>query len=101
MNRPRLIDQEKVQADIVLILQEMTQDWGLALSRPITGKTCLVADLGFQSIDVVMLASEIHRYYQGKKFPFARLFVTKEGYVDDVTVSALVDFICEYWDGTS
>jgi acyl carrier protein len=100
VNQAQPIDKETIRNDVIRILSDMTQEWDMGFSGPITGDSCLVAHLGFQSIDVVMLMSEIHRYYQGKKFPFELLFITKDGYVDDLRISVLVDFIHAHWNGS-
>jgi acyl carrier protein len=98
VNPTQLIDRETLEKDVLLILSDMTQDWDNTFSGPITGSTLLVADLGFQSIDVVMLISEIHRFYRGKQFPFGQLFLTKVGYADDVKMSSVIDFMHAHWN---
>lgn len=100
MNQAQPIVRETIKNDVLRILSEMTLDWDMAFSGSITEDTSLVADLAFQSIDVVMLISEIHRYYQGKKFPLELLFITKGGYVDDLRISVLVDFIHAHLNGS-
>lgn len=100
MNQAQPIARETIKSDVIRILSEMTLDWDMAFSGSITEDASLVADLAFQSIDVVMLISEIHRYYQGKKFPFELLFITKDGYVNDLRISVLVDFIHAHWNGS-
>ncbi|HUJ78998.1 MAG TPA: acyl carrier protein [Nitrospiria bacterium] len=91
------IDRQSILNDIIHIISDMTQDWENELSGPISGETCLIKDLGFESIDVVMLTGEIHRYYTRKKFPFERLFISQGRYVDDVRISTLVDFLYDTW----
>ena len=100
MNQAQPIARETIRNDVIRILSDMTQEWDMGFSGSITEDTSLVADLAFQSIDVVMLISEIHRYYRGKKFPFDLLFITKGGYVDDLRISVLVDFIHAHWNGS-
>ena len=91
------IDRQDILNDVIKIITEMTQDWENELSGQISGETRLIGDLGFESIDVVMLTGEIHRHYKRKKFPFERLFISQGRYVDDVQVSALADFLYDTW----
>jgi acyl carrier protein len=91
------IDKQKILKDIIEILSDMTQDWDIGLSGPIHGETRLVADLGFESLDVVMLTGEIQRHYNRKKFPFERLFISQGRFVDDVRLSTLADFLYDNW----
>jgi hypothetical protein len=49
------VTREAIVADLVALISDMTQDWDLGFSGGIHEETGLVSDLGFQSIDVVML----------------------------------------------
>jgi len=82
-----------ITKDLIQILTDMTQDWDLEFSGGIGADTRLVADLGFESIDVVMLIGEIHRHYNQRNLPFERLLLRDGGYVDDIRVSALAEFL--------
>lgn len=84
---------ETITKDLIQILTDMTQDWDVDFSGGIGGQTRLVADLGFESIDVVMLIGEIHRHYNRRNLPFERLLLKDGGYVDDIRVSSLAEFL--------
>jgi acyl carrier protein len=85
---------ETIEKDVIQILTDMTQDWDTEFAGGIGADTRLVADLGFESIDVVMLIGEVQRHYNRRKLPFERLFVKEGGgFVDDVRVSALARFL--------
>lgn len=84
---------ETITKDLIQILTDMTQDWDVDFSGGISGQTRLVADLGFESIDVVMLIGEIHRHYNRRNLPFERLLLKDGGYVDDIRVSSLAEFL--------
>jgi acyl carrier protein len=84
---------ETIVKDLVGILSDMMQDWETEYSGGIGADTRLVADLGFESIDVVMLIGEIHRHYNRRNLPFEQLFVRGGRYVDDVTVGAVAQFL--------
>jgi acyl carrier protein len=86
---------ETILKDLIEILSDMTRDWDTDFSGGITGDTRLVADLGLESIDVVMLIGEIHRHYNRRNLPFERVLLKDGRYVDDVRVSALAEFLHE------
>jgi acyl carrier protein len=85
-----------ILADVVAIIRDMTQDWDLDFAGDINEDTLLVRGLAFQSIDVVMLAGEIHRRYRRTRIPFERLLLSNGRAVDDVRVGALVDFLAHH-----
>ncbi len=88
-----MTDEETVLKDLIQILTDMTADWDTEFSGGMTADTRLVADLGFESIDVVMLIGEIQRHYQRRNLYFERLFLADGRYVDDVALGALAAFV--------
>ena len=82
---------EAVYNDITAILNKLSEDW--EYSEEITPETFFAADLGFESIDLVVLATNIEKRYQ-KQFPFAQFFAeVGQREVRDVQVGELVDFV--------
>ena len=76
------------------LLNELARDW--EYSGEITPDTWLFADLGFESIDAVILASFVQKHY-GRPFPFPQLLADigqKE--VKDLRISELVEFIYQH-----
>lgn len=87
-----IFDKEVILNDLLKIL-ENTVDWENFVGA-IGPETRLVADLGFASADLVILASEIEEQYKRQNLPFYKLFMTANGrYVDDLHVSELVNFL--------
>jgi len=78
-------------------IQEVKEDWDI--STPITDKTGLFNDIGFESIDAVALGAAIEEHYD-RQLPFAD-FLTKanEEQWPDVTVGQLVDFLLDNLPG--
>ena len=78
---------------VVAQIHEVRDDWDI--STPITEKTGLFNDIGFESIDAVALGAAIEEHYD-LQLPFAD-FLTKanEEKWPDVTVGQLVDFLLE------
>jgi acyl carrier protein len=88
---------ETILGDLLKILEEMTSDWEMEFAGAIGPETHLVADLSFESIDVVNLAITIEEHFQRRNLPFQKLVMTPDGrYVDDLCVSELVDFLCTH-----
>ena len=82
---------EAVYNDITAILNKLSEDW--EYYEEITPETFFVADLGFESIDLVVLATTIEKRYQ-KQFPFAQFFAeVGQREVRDVKLGEFVNFI--------
>lgn len=79
--------------DLIRLIGDVVQDWDLDLSGGLREETRLVADLGFQSIDVVMLIGEIHRLYGRRNLPFERLLVRGGSYAPEIRISEVADFL--------
>lgn len=80
------------EQDVVAIIAEMV-DWEIDLGRPVTGTTRLVGDLGFQSLDIVMLILAIEGRYQRQDLPFDEVLTADGEYVTDLTVHQLAAFL--------
>ena len=93
MGNERTYDKQTILDDLVKILEEMTGDWELDYEGGIGPGTRLIADLGFESIDVVQLIVAIEERFGRHDLPF-ETFLMKDGrYVDELVVSDTVDFL--------
>ena len=82
---------EVILTDVLGLLNQLARDW--EYSGEITPDTLLFADLGFESIDAVVLASFVQEHY-GRPFPFPQLLAEiGERDIKDLRISELVDFI--------
>lgn len=86
----------QILADVIEILEGITQDWDTELSGKIGADTALMSDLTFESIDVVMLIVAIEERFKKTGLPFEELLMTDGRYVDDLRVSELVSFLEEH-----
>ncbi len=85
---------EEVRSDIVLLLRRLADDW--EYDGEITEDTRMLADLGFESLDVVVLGSVIQEHYD-QVLPFPEFFAEiGQRAVGDVTVGEWVTFVCEH-----
>src|SRR5690554_941715 len=87
---------EAILDDMVQILTDMTADWDLDFGGGVTADTRLIADLGFESIDVVQLVVAIEERFQQRDLPFEKLLMVDGRYVDDLRVEQVVDFLHEH-----
>jgi|SRR5437867_5406147 len=87
-------EKDVILSDILKILKEMTSDWEMGFTGKIGPETHLVADLAFESIDVVQLSVTLQEDFHQPNLPFQKLLMTPEGrYVEDLRVSELSDFM--------
>jgi acyl carrier protein len=85
---------EVILTDVLNLLNQLARDW--EYSGEITSDTWLFTDLGFESIDAVILASFVQEHY-GRPFPFPQLLAEiGERDVKDLRISELVDFIYQH-----
>jgi len=80
---------------VVEILKDLTSDWDLDFGSDITPETLLVADLEFESIDVVQFVVQIEELFQRKDLPLEKLLMVDGRYRDDMRVEEVADFLHE------
>jgi acyl carrier protein len=84
---------EQILAAVLEILDTVVKDW--EFEAPIGANTRLFADLGFESLDLVVLGANVQEHF-GQPFPFPQFFA-EIGQRDvrdrDLTISEWVDFI--------
>ena len=86
--------QKVILADVINLLSQLSRDW--EYSGEITPETMLFADLGFESIDAVILASFVQEHY-GRAFPFPQLLASiGQKDIKDLQISELVGFIHQH-----
>jgi acyl carrier protein len=91
------VTQDVILTDVIDLLKQLARDW--EYSGEITPDTFLFADLGFESIDAVILASFVQEHY-GRPFPFPQLLADiGQRDVKDLRISELVGFIHEHLKG--
>ncbi len=88
------LSKEKLFNDLIGLLNSLSDDW--EYSDPITGSTYLIEHLGFESIDIVILCTNVEQHY-GRPLPFAE-FLAEIGQreVRDIRVDELVDFFHQH-----
>ena len=78
------------------LLDDFTQDWDKELDEGYSRDTKLLADLGFESIDIIQFIVAIEEDFGLHKTPFDKLLMKDGRYVDDLTLGQLDDFLSAY-----
>ena len=87
---------EEILADTLRLLQTLADDW--QYSGVVTDDTRLIADMGFESLDVVILGAQVQEHYQ-QVLPFTDLFEEiGQREVRDISVGEWVDFVYTHLD---
>jgi len=88
--------EQRYEKDVIEILAELTADWDdLGLNGAISPDTAIVAELGFESLDVVYLVTAIEERYDRRDLPFEQLLMVDGSYVTDLTVKQIAQFLRE------
>ncbi|MBS0559577.1 MAG: hypothetical protein JSR21_05935 [Proteobacteria bacterium] len=89
---PGAVAAGRTLASVVATIENIIRDWDL--DQPVEAGTRLVADLGFESIDLIQMAAALEQEFGRPNFSFADLLIVDGRYVDDLTVGQ----ICEALD---
>jgi len=94
-------NKETICKELIAILEDMSSDWDVECDGGIGPATRLIADLTFESIDVVQLIVAIEERFQRRDLPFEKLLMKDGRYVDEFRLSDVVEFLHEHLDGVS
>jgi acyl carrier protein len=83
----------EVVPQLIKLLEDFTQDWDKEEDVKMGRETKLLADLGFESIDIIQLVVAIEEDISKKKIPFDKLLMSNGRYVDDLSIGQISDFI--------
>jgi acyl carrier protein len=90
------LSKEAIFKNIVQILEDMTYDWDMDFNGPIGSDTRIIADLEFESVDVVQFIVAIEERFQSRGLPFEELLMVDGRYVDEIQVGDTVDFLVHH-----
>lgn len=83
-------------ATVIAVLEEMTGDWDLGLDAPMDRNTQLIADLAFESIDIVQFVVALEQRLGRRNIPFEKLLMVEGRYVEDLSVGKIADFLAAH-----
>lgn len=87
------IDRSTALGEVVAVAEHIVSDWDLDLPGPLGPETRLVADLDFDSIDLVCLFVTLEQRHDGVAFGFDALVMVDGEYVDDLTLAQVADHV--------
>ena len=90
---PVALRRDAIVQRLLTSVSAMIEDWGRDRADRISEDTLLVADLGFQSLDIVVLMGDISQQLNRRDLPFERLFLTDGRPIADLSLGALADFL--------
>lgn len=85
-----------VLQDVIRMVEEVATAWDHDFGDALGPQTRLVAELGFESMDIVMLLVAIEGQYQRQNLPFDRLLTVGGQYVTDLRIGEIVDFLVRH-----
>lgn len=88
-----MVDTSTIVTRLAALLTDFTQDWDHVHEGEIGRDTKLLADLGFESIDIIQLVVAIEEEFGKHKLPFNQLLMKDGRYVDDLSVGQIADFL--------
>ena len=83
---------DEIENALRAIVEDLVQDWGIDLNGGVKGKTLLVNDLEFASVDIIQLCVAIEQHYE-RKLGFQDLVMQKGSYVSDLSISQIAEFL--------
>ncbi len=78
---------------LITLLEDFTQDWDTERDAAMNGDTRLLADLGFESIDIIQLIVALEETFGLRKVPFDQLLMQDGRYVDDLSLRQIATFL--------
>jgi acyl carrier protein len=85
-----------VENQLTELVAEIVNSWGYDMPGDTGSATRLVADLGFQSVDLVMLMLAIEAHWDVSGIPFEQLLlVDGSRYLDELSIGDLSRFLAE------
>lgn len=82
----------RAETNVIDVIEDLIQDWGLVLPEPIGESTLLVAQLEFGSVDIIQLCVALEQRY-GCKLGFQDLLMVDGSYISDLAVGQVARFI--------
>lgn len=77
---------------VIAVVEDLTQDWGLDLTAPVSPDTMLANDLQFASVDIIQLCVALEQVY-GRRLGFQDLLMKDGSYVGDLALGQFAAFI--------
>ena len=86
-------DAQEFEARLIALLQDFTQDWDMDFEGQMAADTRLLADLSFESIDIIQLVVAIQEDILKRKLSFDSLLMKDGRYVDDLSIGQIANYL--------
>ncbi len=87
---------DTIIARLIALLEDFTQDWDQEPDAGMSADTLLLADLGFESVDIIQLTVAIEEEFKLFRTPFDKLLMKDGRYVDDLSIGQIATFLQPY-----
>jgi acyl carrier protein len=81
-----------IEKTLIEIVTDLVQDWGIDLNGGINGRTRLVSELEFASVDIIQLCVAVEQHYN-RKFGFQDLLMNNGSYISDLSINHMAEFL--------
>lgn len=82
---------DTVTDEIIDVISKFTEEWGI--DHEITPASRVVADLEFESIDIIQMIVSIEQRFGRRNMGFDELLMKDGKYVDDLTIQQISVFV--------
>ncbi len=96
---PARATQEAILHTVVELVEALARGWDRGSSGQITSHTLLVGEVGFTSMDLVLLVVEIQQHYRRHDLPWEDLFAPDGHYGADVRPIEIASFLARHLIG--
>lgn len=89
----RVAASQDVTDKLIAIVEDFIEDFDEEFEDDVTRETWLLADLAFESIDIIQLVVAIEEDFGKRGMQFEELLMEDGRYVDDLSVGQIADFV--------
>jgi acyl carrier protein len=86
------LKRETAEQTVIAVVEDLIQDWGLNLDEDVGGRTMLVKNLTFGSVDIIQLCVALEQHYS-RKLGFQDLLMVDGSYVGDLSIAQIGAFV--------
>lgn len=83
------LDRKTILSTVISTIESLVQDWDI--DEPIEAQTRVVADLEFESIDLIQMVAALEQAFAIPGMSFVDLLIVDGRYVEDLSVGQITD----------
>jgi acyl carrier protein len=84
---------EAILKEVTIIVRAMFPELEEGFSGSIKPESRLIADLGFESINLVQFAEAVEKHFNTSQLPFQELFLQEDVVIEDLKILDAVEFL--------